>query len=323
MQPYLLRAKSLAEQLKQHRILRKSERLINLMSCPYCNNKLTQRNGKRKDGTQTFLCPKCRKAFSERTGTCFHHVKFLPKMKQSAVLMSQGYFTLRQMADLLGINIMTAFEWRHKILSANDLEVKLDNHIGAQSIQLSFSRKGLRKTAPISQNPVQVLLLTDEKGNTDIDLCNVGKFNWKHVPQRLIQKILSAKSIYAPSLMKEHTKLFEPIQNAQYAKPSEMSIQIHLTHGSSGFQQWIEERMRGVATKYLEAYANWYRLVMKQQNDVKSRMTFLENARSAWGKYTSREKLFYDFLRCTSAENYIRALARNWKTSNLLSQITT
>lgn len=116
--PYKERVRLLKEMQTQHKKLREAERSKGLTRCPYCNYNKIQRNGRRKNGTQMYFCPKCRKSFSESSRTCFHNVKQKDKMRKCLQLMSVGYLSVKEMAEALDVSTMTAFNWRHKILTA-------------------------------------------------------------------------------------------------------------------------------------------------------------------------------------------------------------
>lgn len=133
------RIKLLAELKEIHLKKKKQERWEILIPCPFCGSSIVHKNGKRKDGTQTFVCVNCRKAYNERTGTCFHNVKQKEKMKKCIQLMSSGYMSVSEMAEALDMSVMTAFNWRHKILMAL---VPEEGDKNVLKIEVPFYRKG-------------------------------------------------------------------------------------------------------------------------------------------------------------------------------------
>ena len=86
--------------------------------CPICGGVHVQRNGRRKNGTQKFICKDCGKTFSITKNTIFEGTrKGLPVWKEFMACMSEG-LSLDKTAERCGITHATAFVWRHKVLDA-------------------------------------------------------------------------------------------------------------------------------------------------------------------------------------------------------------
>lgn len=86
-------------------------------SCPHCQSTHFVKNGKR-NGRQNYICRGCNKAFVEQTGTIlFSMKKDISVLEQYVHCMIEKY-PLRKCAKICGINLATAFAWRHKILDA-------------------------------------------------------------------------------------------------------------------------------------------------------------------------------------------------------------
>ena len=82
--------------------------------CKDCNSSSVSRYGKYL-GTQRYICKDCHKTFTDLSGSCLHHIHQKQKFLLSAAFMLKGA-TLKETSFKLGINIATAFHWRHKIL---------------------------------------------------------------------------------------------------------------------------------------------------------------------------------------------------------------
>ena len=86
--------------------------------CPICGGTHVQRNGKRKNGAQKFICKDCGKTFSIRKNTIFNGTrKSLSVWREYMSCMAEG-LTIDQSAERCGITHYTSFIWRHKILDA-------------------------------------------------------------------------------------------------------------------------------------------------------------------------------------------------------------
>ncbi len=160
------RVRLLNDLKQQHKELVAAERLEGLSRCPYCNHEKVQRNGRRSNGTQMYRCPKCQKSFSESSRTCFHKVKQKDKMRKCVQLMSGGYLSVKEMAEALDVSIMTAFNWRHKILTALIPKSGDKNVI---SVEVPLYQKGNRdfnRGKQKRKSQVVILVRPDDKAKT-------------------------------------------------------------------------------------------------------------------------------------------------------------
>jgi hypothetical protein len=82
------------------------------------------------------------------------------------------------------------------------------------------------------------------------------------------------------------------------------------------FKEFINRFMRGVATKYLQVYANFYSFLQSLKS-VPDYYKLLE-VRLAWIKYLKMEELYKDFLNNNflSYPDYV-AIKRKWKSNNI------
>ena len=87
------------------------------LRCPKCGVVLWK-NGKRKDGVQDYLCPKCRKHYSDTTDTALSHSRLsIHKIKEIIALIMLGCpdWVISYIAE---VNEKTAQIWRDRCLDA-------------------------------------------------------------------------------------------------------------------------------------------------------------------------------------------------------------
>lgn len=86
--------------------------------CPHCSAGRVHRWGT-FSGRRRYRCTSCRRTFSDFTGTPLANLKLIAHWPAfcHCVLAS---LTVRQTAELLGVDKTTAFRWRHRILFALD-----------------------------------------------------------------------------------------------------------------------------------------------------------------------------------------------------------
>ena len=124
------------------------ERFANGRVCPVCGATHVVRNGKRKDGTQKYICKDCGKSFVITTNSIVSGTRKDFNVWIKYVDCMLNGFSVRKAAEECGIHRNTAFAWRHKILDAlqnmaND--VILDGIVEADETFFTISYKGNHK----------------------------------------------------------------------------------------------------------------------------------------------------------------------------------
>jgi transposase-like protein len=114
--------------------------------CPICGGVHVQRNGRRANGSQKFVCKDCGKTFSIRKNTIFSGThKSASVWKEFLRCMSEG-LSLDKTAERCGITHATAFVWRHKVLDVIGDALKdteLTGIVEADEAFLPVSYKGV------------------------------------------------------------------------------------------------------------------------------------------------------------------------------------
>ena len=209
-------------------------------------------------------------------------------------LMEQE-LSLEKIKKQLGINIKTAFDWRHKILSGLQHTDK-KHFVGVTESDdtfFRFSEKGSRnldrkprkrgKSATkrgITNQHVAVIVTADRRGQTDLTLARRGRIRKVDIDQAIGARI-SQKSIlcsdshvsykgFAIDKEIEHhplrSDLKQRISNGVY------HIQ-HVNAMDSRLKRWISGQFGGVSTKYLQQYLNWFRA----KESLKQSINFLND----------------------------------------------
>ena len=86
--------------------------------CPHCGCVQVVRNGKRKDGTQRYLCRDCGKSFVITANTIVHGTKKTLSVWEKFIECVMNEYSVRKCAAICKIHRNTAFAWRHKVLDA-------------------------------------------------------------------------------------------------------------------------------------------------------------------------------------------------------------
>lgn len=87
--------------------------------CPHCGCKKFIKYGK-YHGIQRYKCqnPSCNKTFSSTTNSVWKYLKYKPETWLAFIELMCEHTTLKECACKLHISVVTAFNWRHKILHA-------------------------------------------------------------------------------------------------------------------------------------------------------------------------------------------------------------
>lgn len=123
----------------------RDERFSGGMVCPVCGCLHIVRNGHRKDGTQRYVCRDCRHSFVATTNTIAMYTKKDINTWEKYIDCMMNCFPLRKTANICGMNLKTAFYWRHKILGALQNmagSVVLDGIVEADETFFPVSYKG-------------------------------------------------------------------------------------------------------------------------------------------------------------------------------------
>jgi transposase-like protein len=115
-----------------------------LHGCPHCQHKDAYRWGT-TNGRQRYRCKSCEKTYNTLTGTelsCLHKPELWERYCETMVESK----SLRVAAKECGINLTTAFRWRHKLLKLADslMSNKLEGIVEMDETYFKCSEKGSR-----------------------------------------------------------------------------------------------------------------------------------------------------------------------------------
>lgn len=225
-------------------------------SCPFCDSIKIIRYGLYRS-TQRYQCKNCQKTFIPSTGKPIHGIHNKQKALQYLDVLCKA-LSVRKAALYIGISKNTSFAWRHKFLSSLGnsplLQIKTEK-ANACSITLNYSSKGRRRTPEKHKNATKTIILGEA------DQLMMQKLQdekpARHLSQVLYEKTKGRIIISKPDrLMKSATRMRalrikQPHTPAEHKSCKELEMKVfHLL-------LWMK-RFRGVASKYLQQYWNWY-----------------------------------------------------------------
>ena len=277
------------------------ERFANGRVCPVCGATHVVRNGKRKDGTQKYICKDCGKSFVITTNSIVSGTrKDLNVWIKYVDCMLNG-FSVRKAAEECGIHRNTAFAWRHKILDAlqnmaND--VIFDGIVEADETFFTISYKGNHKkskkfTMPrephkrgnsthvrgLSSEKVCVPCAVNRSGMSIAKVSNTGRVSTKD-----LHEIYDGRIDPSATLVTDKMNSYVRFSNANgidlvqlktgKAKKGIYNIQ-HINSYHSQLKRFMKS-FNGVSTKYLNNYLIWHNFVnYAKESDVEKRAILL------------------------------------------------
>lgn len=222
-------------------------------NCPHCKGHKFIRHGLDR-GLQRYKCKHCHKTFKPTTGTPLHWLHKTDKTSSYLKAIKLG-LSIRKAARFTGISNKTAFAWRHKFLSSLAQIPVLKSELaitGVSIIKIAYSAKGRKKQAEKYQTPSRSIIIT-------------------HSGQMFLHKLPPVRAMYAAkteiskwaNIAKTPNKFLTSAING--SAQSGKQINKHVAKKSvlatkkmtNGIMKWMQ-RFRGVATKYLQQYWNWY-----------------------------------------------------------------
>ena len=305
--------------------------------CPHCQSQLRIKHGK-KGQLQKYKCKSCNRIYTSRTGTARHNLHKVDKFELYKLLMFEGnYLSLQSIATKVGICIKTAFEWRHKLLSASIADDERFNGIseiddiwflysqkGRQGLGYSRKRGGSHR---VGDNDFQAKLLmtTDRESKTDLSLVRIGRLKKTDIERRLSGKftknstLVSDKhrsiSAFAKAEGIEHVSF----KSSEHTAGGDYHVQ-NINNMASRLKGIVNNSMRGVSTKYLQNYANWFK-IKTDGISIEQWNAAIQTNITANDIYKSRESIYERFIDNYSRRTYRAPVKRIYKTALNQKQI--
>ena len=287
--------------------------------CPHCKSLLCVKNGKRGN-EQKYRCKSCCKVFTSKTGTSLYRLQKPEKFELYKSLMLESYYPIKQIAEKVGISIQTAFDWRHKILSGTIKDDKsfegiteiddlwfLYSQKGRKG--LSYSRKrGGSKRAGDNDFQAKLLITTDRSKTTDMSLVRIGRLKKADIERKVSGRfsedctLVSDKHRSIAAFAKSENLKHVRFKASEHTAGGEYHVQ-NINNMAASLKTIINRSLKGVSTKYLQNYANWYQLRSKQVDSEELGRMLVKN-KDALSLFVNREGVYKWFIENFSKRTY-------------------
>lgn len=248
---------------------------ICLPQCVYCHSEKTLRRAKIK-GIQRYSCKSCGKYWLATHGTCLAGLK-KKSLWQSYIMAFLRGLSIRKAAQEVGVCIQTSFRWRHRLLASVScyLPQSLGGIIESSDFQLPFSRKGQhRNNSSYVKSDISESGKTLESVSIILSVCRGKQESVSSVVKadslnnELVKKAITGKILHGSVHITKDTipyaqcnsqEVIEHICAKSKGKPKKREP-VNLNTALQNQIAFLEflNPFRGVATKYLQNYLNWY-----------------------------------------------------------------
>jgi len=290
-----------------------------VVCCPHCESKLFVKNGKRGE-IQKYKCKACCRVFTAKTGTSLHRLQKPNKFELYKSLMLESYYPIKQIANKVGISIQTAFDWRHKILSGAVKDDKAFEGITEiDDVWFLYSQKGRKgldysrkrggsKRAGDNDFQTKLLITADRNKTTDMSLVRIGRLKKSDIERKVSGRfsencaLVSDKHRSIASFAKSENLKHISFNASEHTAGGEYHVQ-NINNMAAGLKAVINRTLKGVSTKYLQNYANWYQIKSKRVDAEEMGRMLLQN-KNALSMHVSRENIYKWFIENFSRRTY-------------------
>lgn len=247
--------------------------------CPHCGRTEICRWG-RAGGKPRYRCTNCRKTFNPLTGTALAGLHYPDRWRQQAQALIEGE-TVAKAAQRCKIDYTTAFRWRHRFLSALNLDKpkSLTGIVEADETFILESFKGKRGDLPrprhkrggqaskrgLSAEQIPVMVARDRSGAT-IDAV-LPRLDTASVTAALGSVITRPAELCCDggsairAFARRARVTFHVLPAPGGPLPDAPKLHINNVNAyHSRLKEWMR-RFHGVATKNLPSYLSWRRTI--------------------------------------------------------------
>ena len=276
-------SKQVQEQLTHQSLVDNLEDLVGKVnSCPHCHSNKFHKWGFRS-GLPRYRCTACHKTFNALCKTSLARLRHKDVWLDYTQDLIDGH-SIRASAAHCYVNKTTTFRWRHKMLQIPSLlkDKQLHGIVEFDETYFLNSRKGERhldrkprhrggkaSKRGISAEQTAVLIVRDRSGNmTDSILKKSNQYTLADVMLPVLDQDVLLCSDKKPSYQafaKKHHFVLKTVNVSQKQHVTQGIYHIqHVNAYDSRLKNWIKH-FHGVATKYLDHYLGWLRLLDREK----------------------------------------------------------
>ena len=312
-----------------------------LADCPHCKSDQISKYGKYK-GSQRYKCNSCNRTFIASTGTAIGMIKKKREFLACQDLMLTGnYMSLVKTAAKIGVSAQTVFSWRHKILlSMPKQTAKFEGESEMDDLWMLYSQKGRkgleysRKRGGLKQKgdngfQVKVLAVADSE-HVELKVTNIGRISQTDIQRTVGDRFTKNSTIYSD----KHQSIAAFAKNTKIKHVSFIASE-HTVDGkgvqlvnniAERLKSIVNRTFRGVSTKYLQMYADWFKTKENFKQKVEDRSVFQKamfTDHNSWNVYSNIENIYERFIKNHSERTYRCPVKNRYKSVNWNGEVIT
>ena len=251
-------------------------------------------------------------------------------------MIAGDFLPIRKIAKKTGISIQTAFDWHHKLLCG--LRGSADNFDGSTEVDdvwFPYSQKGRKglqyprkrggsKRKGGNNFQVKVLMTYDRQLHRNISVAKIGRISKSDIERKIGGKfnenctLVSDKHRSIAAFAKSQKINHVSFKSSDHTAGDQYHVQ-NVNNLASRLKSIVNHRLRGVSTKYLQSYANWFGLTEdrkhSRQSDKMHNIEIIENTKT-WKIYSNIEEKYKKFIENQSVRTYRCPTKRRWITAS-------
>ena len=248
--------------------------------CPHCASEDVYKRGQQGGGCM-YSCKKCKKWYSETTGTPLYDIKLKSKWQAYIRCMEQG-MPIKKIAKELEISIQTSFDWRHKILSSlNQFEPQtLSSEVECDEMELSMNNKGERnldrkprqRGSDFKRNQgkenvtvVQVITAVERSGNKYLKAIASKRLSKEAITRTLGDKLSEGVTLITDkhrsykAFAKDNPSIkHKALLSKDHVDQEDKTVNLQTVNNTHTQLRQFLRPFNGVSSKYLQNYLNWF-----------------------------------------------------------------
>ena len=270
-----------------------------LKECPHCKSTHFKKKGT-THSKQRYFCHDCKRTFAITNDTILFSTKKDLSVWQKYIHCMIEKYSLRKTAEICGINLTTAFNWRHKILDALQnmmKEVELDGVVEADETFLPISYKGNHRNFKLPRLSYQRGTPASKRGLSKEQVCvpcvvnlgglsvakisNLGKPKLADL-QRVISGKIAKDSVFVTDALRSYIKLSNDMELNHIRIPrKKRSVGTFNIQTANSYHSHLKSMLiytfKGVSTKYLNNYLVYHNFVnfAKESRQDKEQILFV------------------------------------------------
>ena len=237
-------------------------------NCPHCESENTRKDGRTASGLLSFECKHCGRKFNQLTSTIFEGSKQPFVVWLQFLELMHWHNSTREISDVVGISLQTAFEWRHRVFAtvkSYQEALVLSGTIWIDETYVSDWKqtgKGAKKRG-LSSQKYCIALAIDKDKHVFAFVSGKGKPSSKKI-RAALEKHIDPGSTIIHDKERSHKALIEALKATDFSykadsKDEEYLEKMALVNYYCGWLKRYLERFVGMDQEgHLQDYLNWY-----------------------------------------------------------------